>query len=102
MSSRGLRIIWLRVHTDNGKKFKLNFPVSLNVFRELLDSFQDLITVICLFVPKSFTPKHSISVHAVKDIATMVIELLGSITDDGPYDLVNVEAEGVKVFIKIR
>jgi len=102
MSNRGLRIIWLKVHTENGKRFRLSFPVSLNVFRELLDSFQDLIIVICLFVPKSFVPRNSISVHAVKEITAMLIELLGSITDDGPYDLVNVEADGVKVYIKIR
>ncbi len=102
MSNSGLRIIWIKVHTENGKKFRLNFPVSLNIFRELLDSFQDLITVISLFVPKSFAPKNSIPVHAVKDIVMMVIELLGSITDDGPYDLVDVEADSVRVSIKIR
>ena len=102
MSNRGLRLIWIKVNTENGKKFRLSFPVSLNVFRELLDSFQDLITVMCLFVPKSYAPKNSISIHVVKDIVVMVIELLGSITDDGPYDLVDVEADRVKVSIKIR
>ncbi|MFB0921625.1 MAG: hypothetical protein QMB62_12235 [Oscillospiraceae bacterium] len=102
MSNKSLRIIWLKVHTENGKKFQLNFPVSLGVFRELLDSFQDLVIVICLFVPKSFSPKNSISIHAVKEITVMVIGLLGSITDDGPYDLVDVEADGVRVLIKIR
>lgn len=102
MSNRGFRIIWLKVHTENGKMFRFNFPVSLNVFRELLDSFQDLITVICLFVPKSFAPKNSISIHAVKKIIVMVIELFGSITEYGPYDLVDVDANNVKVSIKIR
>ncbi|PKM72540.1 MAG: hypothetical protein CVU91_09135 [Firmicutes bacterium HGW-Firmicutes-16] len=102
MSNRGFRIVWFNLHTENGKKFRLSFPISLNVFRELMDSFQDLITVICLFVPKSFASKNSISIHAVKEIAVMVIELLGSITDDGPYDLVDVEADNVKVSIKIR
>ncbi len=102
MSNRGFRIIWLKVHTENGKKFRLSFPISLNVFRELFDSFLELIAFISLFVPKSFVPKNSIPIHAVKEIVVMVIELLGSITDDGPYDLVNVDAGGVEVHIKIR
>jgi len=87
---------------ENGKHFHLHFPISLNLFRELLDSFNDLIAVICLFVPTTFAPGASIPVHAIKEIAGMLMQLLGSITDDGPYDLVDVEAEKVKVSIKIR
>ena len=102
MSSSGLRIVWFKLNTENGKKFRLFFPISLNVFRELLDSFIDLITVICLFAPKSFAPGASIPVHAVKDTANMLMQLLGSITDDGPYDLVDVSADNVRVSIKIR
>jgi len=102
MSSSGLRIVWFRLNTENGKKFSLFFPISLNVFRELLDSFIDLITVICLFTRKSFAPGASIPVHAVKDTANMLMQLLGSITDDGPYDLVDVSADNVRVSIKIR
>jgi len=32
----------------------------------------------------------------------MLMALLSTITDDGPYDLVDVAAENVKVSIKIR
>jgi len=102
MSSSGLRIVWFKLNTENGKKFRLFFPISLNVFRELLDSFIDLITVICLFAPKSIALGASIPVHAVKDTANMLMQLLGSITDDGPYDLVDVSADNVRVSIKIR
>ncbi|MBP8640895.1 MAG: hypothetical protein KBI01_08370 [Oscillospiraceae bacterium] len=102
MSNSGLRIVWFKLRTENGKKFRLFFPISLNVFRELLDSFDDLITVVCLFTPKTFAPGASVPVRAVKDVTEMLIQLLGSITDDGPYDLVDVSADKVRVSIKIR
>ena len=102
MSNRGLRIVWFKIHTENGKKFRLFFPISLNVFRELLDSFDDLISVICLFTPKTFSPGASVPVRAVKDITEMLIQLLGTMTDDGPYDLVDVSADKVRISIKIR
>ena len=102
MSNKGLRIVWLRIHTENGKRIRFFFPISLNVFRELLDSFLDLITVICLFAPKTPPSKASLPIPAVKEMTQMLIQLLGSITDDGPYDFVDVAADKVNVSIKVR
>lgn len=102
MSNRGIRIVFFKLHIENGKKFRFFFPISLNVFRELLDSFIDLITVISLFTPKKLAPGERIPVREVKEIAKMIMQLLGSITDDGPYDLVDVSADKVKVSIKVR
>ncbi|NCB73492.1 MAG: hypothetical protein EOM51_01935 [Clostridia bacterium] len=102
MSNSGLRLMLVKVSADNGKKFRLFFPISLNVFRELLDSFVDLTSLVCVFTPK--TPKKSshLSVRAVRELLRSLIILLGTINDDGPYDLINVDADNVTVKIKIR
>lgn len=102
MSNSGLRIIWFRLHTENGKRFRLLFPISLNVFRELVDSILDLISLICIFTPKTPKSGSRLSIRAVRELLLMLMYLLGSITEDGPYDLVNVAADNVKVSIKIR
>lgn len=102
MSSKGLRIVWFYLHNENGKKVRLFFPITVNVFRELLDSVLDIVEVICIFVPQRSTSSSRFSVHTLKQMIIMLIELFSSITDDGPYDLVNVTANNVKVSIKVR
>ena len=102
MSSRGFRVIWLRLRQENGKRFHLHFPIYLNVFIELLDSFADIMAVACVFVPKRFDSRSEISVRTMRELTLMLIALLGSITDDGPYDLVDVKADNVYVSIKVR
>lgn len=102
MSNSGLRLVWFRLHTENGKKFRLFFPFSLNVFRELLDSFIDLLSVVCLFAPNKPDLGSRISVQTAKELIRMLLAFFGSITDDGPYDLVDISADSVRVSIKIR
>lgn len=102
MSNKGLRIVWFNLRTEKCKHFHLAFPISFNVFRELLDSMLDLMTLMCVFAPKAPSSGSHMSVHAVKKLVRMLLELFGSITDDGPYDLVDVAADNVKVSIKIR
>ena len=87
---------------ENKKRFHLAFPISLNVFLELLDSVLDLMTLICLFAPKSLSSSSHMSVHSAKELMMMVLDLLSAITDDGPYDLVDIASNNVKVSIKIR
>ena len=102
MSSRGIRVVWLKLRTRGGKGFHLRFPIALYVFQELLDSFADVMAVACVFVPKKVDSNPRISVHAIRELILMLITLLGSITYDGPYDLVDVSADGVMVQIKIK
>lgn len=92
----------LNVRTDNGKKFRLFFPISLNVFRELLDCLEDLTSLACVFTPKTPKQVSHISVRGVRELIRMLITLLGTINEDGPYDLVNVDADNVRVSIKIK
>ncbi|MEA4894943.1 MAG: hypothetical protein VB064_06735 [Oscillospiraceae bacterium] len=102
MSNRGLRIVWLRLRIEKGKRFRLFFPIPLGVFRELLDNLHDLMALICVFVPKRSENNPGFSVYAVKELILMLILFLGSITDYGPYDLVDVTADKVRASIKIR
>lgn len=102
MSTRALQVMWFKIQMQNGKNFRLYFPISVYVLLELLDCFLDLIEFVCLFVPKRPSSGSHISVHAIKDLIPMLMELLSTITKDGPYDLIDVEADNVKVAIKIR
>jgi len=102
MWNSGLRIIWFRLNTENGRSFHLHFPIFLNVLLELTDSILDIMTLICAFTPKTSKAGTRISLRAVRELVLMLMALLSTITDDGPYDLVDVAAENVKVSIKIR
>ena len=102
MSNKGLRVIWFRLNTGKNKGFHLSYPISMNVFQELLDSFLDLIAFACFFVTKNSKSSSHMSIHDVKELVQMLMALFGSITEDGPYDLVNVATDDVKVSIKIR
>jgi hypothetical protein len=104
MWNKGFRILWIRIQFDIDKHFGLPFPIPMHIFQELLDSTLDLLTVVCLFVPG--TPKNisspSFTVYAVKEVIETTMKLLDSLTQDEPYDLVDVTADKVRVFIKIR
>lgn len=95
-------MIWFKIHTQNGKSFRLSFPITLYVLLELLDCIYDVLVLACIFVPKKPHSGSRISVHTIKELIPMLMQLLGSITKDGPYDLVDVAADNVKVSIKIR
>ena len=50
MSSRAMQILWFDIQLKNGWNF--HFPVSLNIFQELMDCALDLTTLISLGAPK--------------------------------------------------
>ncbi len=86
-----MRIIWFRLRTENNKRICL--PISCNVFRELLDSIHDVLTFLCIFAPKSHI--------APKAFTRLFMEFFGSISEDGPYDLIDVTADKVQFSIKV-
>lgn len=101
--TKGLRILWVKVHISEGKHFYLNLPISLYAFEELLDCVMDLLDVACFFTPKQqLTNSSSISVHTVKSLMKALINLMDSLAGSEPYDLVKVEVDHVKVSVKIR
>lgn len=102
MSSKGSGVVWLKLRKGSGRGFHLRFPIAMYVFRELLDSVLDIVALACVFVPKRKNSPSGMSVHAIRELLLMLTALLGSITEDGPYDLVDVTADNVEVQIKIR
>lgn len=104
MLTRSFHSIWINIKIDGHKHFRLFLPVSIYAFQELLDCVLDLLSFASLFVPRENKANKykSISVHNINELVLMVMSLLASITENGPYDLVDVSCENVNVSIKIR
>jgi hypothetical protein len=104
MWNRGFRIIWVKVHITGSRYFYINLPVSLSVFEELMDCLADLLALACLFIPKNppSQMRGMLPARAAKDLIESTNMLLRTVTDQEPYDLVEVNVENVTVAIKIR
>ena len=104
MSTKGFRILWIKLQIEDKRFIKIPLPIQLYIFEELLDCFLDLLSIACFFTPKTSVPNGSarISVHLMKDLVIDVIRLLRSLSGEEPYDLVDVTTDKVKVLIKIR
>ncbi len=103
MLNRNLRIIWVKIHVTENNRFYMNLPISLYAFEEISECVMDLLALTCFFAPKEYgTSFHSVSVHTLREVLHSVIKMFESLTFDEPYDLVEVEAQNVKVSIKIR
>lgn len=103
MLTKGLRILWVKVHISGGRQFYLNLPLSLYAFHELLDCVMDLLAVACFFRPKrQLSNSQPISVHTVKLLMKELINLMDSLAGSEPYDLVSAQTNNVKVTVKIK
>ncbi len=103
MWNKNFRVLWVKIHVTENKHFYMNLPISLYAFTELSECVMELLTLVCFLVPRGISPSpYSVSVHAVKDVMQSVLKIFESLTFDEAYDLVEVEAENVKVSIKIR
>lgn len=101
MSIKRLRVLWIKVHIREGKRFYLNIPLAFYAFEELLDCIMDLLNVADFLIPKKQN-NLPLSVHTIKSLIKELIHLMDSLVDSEPYDFVNVEVENVKVSLKIR
>lgn len=104
MSIKGFHFLRIKLQIENRRFIRIPFPIPLYSFQELLDCFQDLLTVACFFVPKVPDPgsSSSITIHSVKALNIAAMKLLDSLSEDEPYNLVDVTTDKVKVLIKIR
>jgi hypothetical protein len=104
MLIKNFHSIWINIKIDSHKHFRLFLPISIYTFQELLDCVMDLLSLANLFVPREHKAyKHqAISLYTINELVLLLTNLLASITDYGPYDLVNVSCENVNVSIKIR
>ncbi|HWQ51740.1 MAG TPA: hypothetical protein VN369_08055 [Terriglobales bacterium] len=102
MSNRRARVIWFKLDKAGEKGIHLALPISLHVLRELLDSYHDLATVLCLFMPAKQEPHSRGTLRSGKELTLRLTQLLGSIGENGPYDLLDVSTDEVKVRISVK
>lgn len=104
MWNKHFRILWLKIQVGKNTHWGLPFPIPMYIFQELLDCTSDLLTVICLFTPKSTqtVTSPSFGIYAIKELIDITMNLLDSLTQDEPYDLVDIKTANASVFIKIR
>jgi len=101
MWSRRARIIWFALDKEDGKGFHFKYPISCNVFRELLDSFYDLAAVLCILVPAKQGDSR-FSVHTAKELIQLIMLLVGAVTENGKYDLVNAQANHMNFRLSVN
>lgn len=106
MWNRVCTILWVSVKIKEKRGFA--FPVPLNFIDELIVSTADLLSVIQIFFRKTSVPKITsgekkfyFSPEAIKILLESIYTLLHSIKGYGPYELVAVETEEVRIVIKI-
>jgi hypothetical protein len=95
-----LRFLSIKVKMKEPRKFHLSLPISLIVFHEILDSTNDLLTLLCVFIPRRKSNSNSVS------IAKQVVQVLNAffleIKEEKPFDLVDVSTEQVSVTISYK
>ena len=94
----------IKLQFENKRFMSIPIPIPFHILQELLDCFQDLLTITCIFVPKvpdsgSTSP---VTVHSVKGYTIAAMRLLDSLSGEEPYNLAEVTTGKVKVLIKIR
>lgn len=104
MLTRIFPSIWINIKIDKQKHFRIMLPVSLYAFNELLECALDILSLVRSFTPTNnkVSMNKSISIHTIYDLLLMIMDLFSSITEYGPYDLVEVNCDNVNVSIKIR
>lgn len=104
MSIKGIRTLSIQLQIENKRFLKIPFPVPLFILEDLLDSFLDLLIFACFFIPERPPSQISsgTSIHSIKTLIFAVLQLLGSLNMDEPYDLIDVSADDVQVHIRVR
>lgn len=101
MLTNRIRILWVKVHIRGGKNFYINLPISLYAFKELLDCIMDLVDVACFLTPAKQLAASSLSIGTISSLMKSFIKLADLLVGGESYDLLDVEADNVKVSIKI-
>lgn len=94
--------MWIKLEFGQNKITRLPIPVPLYILDEIFDCVQDLLTIVCLFLPGRQVKNTPYTIRNLKDMVQIAIRLSGSLTGEEPYNLVDVTAEHVKVSIQIR
>lgn len=104
MSIKSGHYVWLKIKVDSKRYMNISLPISINAVREILGCFVDLLSTACFFVPNVHKTDSDaqLTVFTMRDFVILVETFIDALTDEGTYDLVDVEADDVNVSIKIR
>lgn len=96
------RILWLKLYIKDNRHFFLTFPLPLYVLQELLDCLADSLMFAGYVIPNGQKLQERRITDQLHDIVSLTMELLNSVAEEEPYDLVDVSTDKVKLSIKIR
>jgi hypothetical protein len=104
MLNKRFHILWLKLYIKGNRNIHINFPVSLCIFEELMDCTMDLLTIVCLFIPVRDNKNSSahLKLYDIKELIGLIMILFNSLTEEEPYDLVDIIADKVNISIRIR
>ncbi|AFA50106.1 hypothetical protein [Acetobacterium woodii] len=104
MSINGFHTLSIGLQLAERHFIKIPIPIRLSVFEELLDSFLDILNIICFWAPKTDAriSGSSLSIHSTRALVIAILTLLDSLNIDEPYDLIDVSTDKVRVLIKVR
>lgn len=97
---KNLRFLWIKVRIKEPKRFRLSLPISLIVFDEIIDSMNDFMTILCVFVPRRKSDSNSISI--AKQAIQITNVFFQEIKEEKPFDLVDVTTEQASVTISYK
>jgi len=100
MLTKSFHVLWFKMERED-KHLNLSFPIPIYIFDELLDCISDLLEFACFFAPQQNTYS-SFSVQGAKALTLGIMNLFDSLTEDEPYNLVDVKANKIKVSIIVR
>ncbi len=95
---KNLRLIWVKVKITN-PKFRLSLPISFYVFEEILDSTNDLMTFLCMFLPRR---KSNTKLSIARQTVQITHAMFQGVKEEEPFDLVDVTTEQATVTISFK
>lgn len=102
MWNRSNLLLWVSIKKDSKGTFRLPVPVPLVVVQEIMEPFLEILEIISYFAEKSVNKKFHLTFRQINDVLELFEELLASLTQCEPFDLVNVKTSDVEVIVKIR
>jgi hypothetical protein len=104
MLTNKFHFVWFKLRLEGNHHFHISFPIPLYIFQELLDSILDLLEFAYFFAPKKSSAMTSspVSISSVRALVEMMMRLIDSLSEDEPFDFVDVTADKVKLSLKIR
>lgn len=103
-------LLWISIKKESRNFFSLPVPIPLFVLQEIFESFFELIAIGHFFVARRTNTEvlviapayQKFSFSQIDELLVFLNQLLSSLADCEPFDLVNVKTPEVEVVVKIR